>query len=47
MITDLIYNYLCKKRDKKLREIIRLRWEKAKLESQLAHLKNSSRQRDT
>ena len=47
MITDLIYKILCRQRDKKKREIIRLRWEKAKLESQLAHLKNSSRQRDT
>lgn len=47
MITDLIYNYLCKKRDKKLREIIRLRWQKAKLEKQLAQLKKDSRQRDS
>lgn len=45
-LIDMIYNLLVRQRENKQREIIRLRWQKEKLEKQLAMLKNSSRQRD-
>lgn len=38
-ITDLIYSLLLKKRDQKYHEVLKLRWEKAKLEKQLEQLK--------
>lgn len=38
-ITDIIYNLLSKKRNQKRHEVLRLRWQKAELESQLEQLK--------
>lgn len=38
-IADMIYHIISKKRDKKRHEVLRLRWEKAKLEKQLEQLK--------
>ena len=38
-LIDKLYNLLVRQRDKKQREIIRLRWQKEKLQSQLDRLK--------
>ena len=43
-LIDTIYNLLTRQRDRKQREIIRLRWQKEKLQKQLDRLK-SERQR--
>ena len=46
-LIDVLYDMLVRQRNKKQREIVRLRWQKEKLEKQLAMLKNSRRQEDT
>lgn len=38
-LIDTIYNLLTRQRDKKRQEIIRLRWQKEKLQRQLERLK--------
>lgn len=38
-LIDTIYNLLIRQRDKKQQEIIRLRWQKEKLQKQLDRLK--------
>lgn len=38
-LIDTIYNLLTRQRDKKQQEIIRLRWQKEKLQKQLDRLK--------
>jgi len=43
MITEYLINLLKSKRDKKRHEVLKLRWEKAKLEKQLEQLKKSNR----
>ncbi len=44
MITDALINFLKSKRDKKRHEVLKLRWEKAKLEKQLKELKAAKKQ---
>ena len=46
-LIDVLYDMLVRQRNKKQREIVRLRWQQEKLEKQLAMLKNSRRQEDT
>ena len=46
MITDALINILKFKRDKKRHEVLRLRWEKSKLEKQLAQLKVLKKEQD-
>ena len=41
-LIDMIYALLLQKKDKKQREIIRLRWEKEKLQKQLDRLKKEN-----
>ena len=41
-LIDKLYNLLVRQRDKKQREIIRLRWQKEKLQSQLDRLKKEN-----
>ena len=43
-LIDMLYDLLLRQRDKKQQEIIRLRWQKEKLQKQLDRLK-SERQR--
>ena len=44
-ITDIIFDLLSKKRDKKRHEVYQLRWQKAKLEKQLEQLKAEKNQK--
>ena len=44
-ITDIIFDLLSKKRDKKRHEVYQLRWQKAKLEKQLEQLKAEKSQK--
>lgn len=46
MITDYLINLLKSKRDEKRHEVLKLRWEKAKLEKQLEQLKASKKEQD-
>lgn len=41
-LIDMLYDLLIRQRDKKQREIIRLRWQKEKLQSQLDRLKKEN-----
>lgn len=41
-LIDIIYDLLVRQRNKKQREIIRLRWEKEKLQKQLDRLKREN-----
>ena len=47
IITDIIFDLLSKKRDKKRHEVYQLRWEKAKLEKQLEQLKRQKAEETT
>ncbi len=46
MITDTLIHILKNKRDKKRHEVLKLRWEKAKLEKQLEQLKALKKEQD-
>ena len=46
-ITDIIFDLLSKKRDKKRHEVYRLRWQKAELERQLEQLKTLKKEQET
>lgn len=41
-LIDMLYDLLIRQRDKKQREIVRLRWEKEKLQKQLDRLKRDN-----
>lgn len=41
-LIDKLYDLLVRQRDKKQREIVRLRWEKEKLQKQLDRLKRDN-----
>lgn len=41
-LIDIVYDLLVRQRNKKQREIIRLRWEKEKLQKQLDRLKREN-----
>ena len=46
-ITDIIFDLLSKKRDKKRHEVYQLRWQKAELERQLEQLKTLKKEQET
>ena len=46
MIAEYLINLLKSKRDKKRHEVLKLRWEKAKLEKQLEQLKAIKKEQD-
>ena len=46
MIAEYLINLLKSKRDKKRHEVLKLRWEKAKLEKQLEQLKDLKKKQD-
>ena len=46
MIAEYLINLLESKRDKKRHEVLKLRWEKAKLEKQLEQLKAIKKEQD-
>ena len=46
-ITDIIFDLLSKKRDKKRHEVYQLRWQKAELERQLEQLKALKKEQGT
>ena len=46
-ITDIIFDLLSKKRDKKRHEVYQLRWQKAELEKQLEQLKTLKKEQET
>ncbi len=46
MITDALINILKSKVDQKRQEVLKLRWEKAKLEKQLEQLKALKKEHD-
>ena len=46
-ITDIIFDLLSKKRDKKRHEVYPLRWQKAELEKQLEQLKTLKKEQET
>ena len=46
MIADYLINFLKSKRDQKRHEVLKLRWEKAKLERQLEQLKALKKEQD-
>ena len=46
-ITDIIFDLLSKKRDKKQHEVYQLRWQKAELERQLEQLKALKKEQGT
>ena len=46
MMADYLINFLKSKRDKKRHEVLKLRWEKAKLEKQLEQLKDLKKKQD-
>ena len=46
MIADYLINFLKSKRDRKRHEVLKLRWEKAKLERQLEQLKALKKEQD-
>ena len=47
IITDIIFDLLSKKRDKKRHEVYQLRWQKAELERQLEQLKTLKKEQET
>lgn len=46
MITERLINILKAKRDKKRHEVLKLRWQKAKLEQQLERLKAQAAEKE-
>ena len=46
-ITDIIFDLLSKKRDKKRHEVYQLRWQKAELERQLEQMKKLKMEQET
>lgn len=46
-ITDIIFDLLSKKRDKKRHEVYQLRWQKAELERQLEQMKKLKNEQET
>ena len=46
-ITDIIFDLLSKKRDKKRHEVYQLRWQKAELERQLEQMKKLKKEQET
>ena len=46
-ITDIIFDLLSKKRDKKRHEVCQLRWQKAELERQLEQMKKLKNEQET
>ena len=46
MIADYLINFLKSKRDQKRHEVLKLRWEKAKLEKQIEQLKALKKKQD-
>ncbi len=47
IITDIIFDLLSKKRDKKRHEVYQLRWQKAELERQLEQMKKLKKEQET
>ena len=47
MLKETLINILKSKRDQKRHEVLKLRWEKAKLEKQLEQLKDLKKKQDT
>ena len=46
-ITDIIFDLLSKKRDKKRHEVYQLRWQKAELERELEQMKKLKNEQET